>query len=340
MTHNRKHVQRLRRQNIALCLLLVAPTFPSRAETDRFAGISTVKTRSLGLGGAFTAVADPLAAWEFNPAGAGFVMPEQKKTFDFTLYFNAVGPALLLKNKDYFNDGFFFLGTLLKGFHAKAGPFTLGGVFGEELLLDDNYLKRPCILDLPGHLNNRNSTLGIALGLGGRVSIGFSTEIFKRQGTHRSIYEIGYRYGVQVKTRSRIDIGLFYSDFPAKYKSDRLPVERLGDETLNMGLAFHPAQWMTLSADIRNVSDENKPAVREPHAGLELRPVSFLSLRAGYFQEKNGTDWISGGLGLGYLQNRNMNSFWKHIRIEGTFMAEKTAVQTNLWWFATTLLVW
>jgi len=292
------------------------------------------------MGGAFTAVQDGFAAWEFNPAGAGFYVEGQSKSFDFTLYFNVMGPGILLENKSQLKDGLFFLGTLVKGFTAQVGPFSIGGVFGEELLTDHSHLKRPRILSSGSYLDQRNSSLGVALGLGGRVSIGVSAEVFKRPGDHRDKYKIGYRYGVQVKTRSDIDIGLFFCDLPADAEYDRLPIERFADETLNLGVAYHPSRWMTLSLDIRNVSDENKSALREPHAGLELKPVNFLSLRGGYFRDKEKTNWLSGGIGLGRPKTRYNDSFWKHVRFDGTLLIEKTKVRQNRWWFFTTVLSW
>ena len=305
---------------------------------DRLVGISYLKTRAVALGGAFTAVSDPLAAWEFNPAGAGFRLDEERGNLDLKLYFNALAPALIWENRHDLENGQFLLGGLIKGFRATLGPFKVGGILGEEMTTDVRRLERDHWLDAQGYTARRNSSLGIALALGGRVSIGASAELFRSGAPDSTTYKLGYRYGVQVRTRSRIDIGLFFADFPIPFERDRLEVERFGDETLNVGVAYRMADWATLSLDLRNVSDEGKPAVREPHGGLEIRPVPFLSLRGGYFIEKSGTDWISAGIGLGDVSQVQAQGIWSHFRVEASMLLEKADTGSQRWWFVTTLI--
>ncbi|MCK5145452.1 hypothetical protein KAR48_01785 [bacterium] len=300
--------------------------------------MSTVKTRSLGLGGAFTAMSDPLCAWEMNPAGAGFSRNERGPLIQHKIFLNGLAPGLLINNSKVFNDGLSLLGTLVKGVYASIGPFAFGAVFGEQIISDVRAFEDNNLFDTSQYIDNRNSSLGMCLSLGSRVSIGASAEIFKRKNNSKEIYKIGYRYGVQVRTKNNIDIGLFFTDLPNSFQNDRIPLERIGDETLNIGIAYHYSKWLTISADLRNVSDEDRPAIREPHIGMEVFPVSFAGIRIGYFQY-NSTDFISTGLTLGNIHFSSQKSILDLIRLEATFLQELRKNTKTNWLFITALIV-
>ena len=109
----------------------------------------------------------------------------------------------------------------------------------------------------------------------------------------------GYRYGLLMQPKPYLQVGLCYYDMSDLYADDRLNLERIADETLNIGIALQPFASVLMTADIRNVSDEDATTTREPHIGMEFSPMQQIALRAGYaYQLENEVPVYSWGLGI------------------------------------------
>jgi hypothetical protein len=264
---------------------------------DRFVTLSTVKARPLAMGGAFLSVEDDLAALDFNPAG--FSMNTLSSKAQVSVFFNPLGPILLLENRNKVSVWDVSLGWVVRGIAFSVGSLHIGVLLGEEVIADNDRLMRSCLWDGTGYSGQRNMGFGVSLSLASRVSLGIAGDLFVREEGGRKKFESGYRYGIIVKTRSNLDVGLCFVDFPKEYRGDRMALERLADETLNIGVSYAPWKALTLALDVRNVSDEGKGVVREPHVGFEVTPWHHLTLRGGYYSDwKEKRDTYSAGLGL------------------------------------------
>lgn len=268
---------------------------------------NTIKARSLGMGGAFIAIEDDIASMDLNPAA--FKTYTQTSRTQVSVYFNPLGPILVLKNWSEKKDWDIPVSWMLRGVSLTSGRFNVGILLGEESISTHEQSSQMGFFDGSGFNVRRNSSIGFSLALSPLVSVGIAGEMFIRETDTKKSIELGYRYGVMIRTQSRINVGLCFVDFPNNFREDRLELERLADETLNVGVSYTPWQFLKLSVDVRNVSDDGKGAVREPHIGFEFLPIMHLALRGGYYREKGGNQEAL-SLGLGLLD-------WNRVLAEG-----------------------
>ncbi|MBN1894408.1 hypothetical protein JW906_07930 [bacterium] len=265
---------------------------------ERLVTLATVKSRPLAMGGAFVSMNGQLDALDFNPAG--FRLGFSGRPKHWTVFLNPAGPVLAAAERDACSDWTVPAGLILRGFGVAISRLRAGVILGEESLSDESRLSRDRFWDCTDYELRRNAGFGFSFDLAPKVSIGASGEIFMR-GQSWGSAKAGYRYGMMLRPRGNISVGLCYVDFPKACPWDRLALERLSDETLNVGVSYRPAPWLDLALDIRNVSDEDKPAVREPHIGMEARPWPFFSLRAGYYRTRHASEQtLTAGFGLGF----------------------------------------
>jgi hypothetical protein len=277
-----------------LILLLFLNESVSGSNTD-ILSLSTVKTRSLGMGGAFTSIRDDLAALDFNPAGFSIEINRRKPRA--SLYLNLISPCIVLSKMNQFKNWDEPLFLIVRGISISAGKLKLGLLLGEETTVSENGKKT--FFNVDDYAYRRNSTFGFSLFLAPRVSLGFAWDFYMRKQNQETIWKLGYRYGVVVTTQRKITVGLYFCDFPEVSKSDRISLERLADESLNIGISYTPWKFITLALDVRNVSEEERETVREPHYGIEFHPQNHVVFRFGYFHEYGSeAETFSIGLGL------------------------------------------
>ena len=249
------------------------------------------------MGGAFVTISDDLAALDFNPAG--FSVLTSQEGIGISAFFNPMGPALLIENSDRVSAWDTSLGWIIKGIAIRLGRIQLGVLLGDESLGNKDRLVRSRFLGGDGYIDHRNTSFGFSLALAERVSLGMAGELYQRRVNSETVFSLRYRYGLIVKPRANISVGICFIDLPEDFQEDRLALERLADETLNVGISYSPARFLTLVLDVRNVSDEGKGAALEPHAGLEIIPLRHIAIRGGYYREWDaGVDAYSVGLGF------------------------------------------
>lgn len=262
-----------------------------------FVTLSTVKARPLAMGGAFVSIKDNLASLDFNPAA--FSLSSLPEKVHFSVFFNPLGVFMVAGNWGGASGWKGPWEWLIRGATLSVGRLNFGVLCGEEALSDKERLERTCIFDGAGYEGQKNTSFGFSLVLAPKVSLGMAGEVFTRQENNDKKRKLGYRYGILLKPRNDLNVGLCFVDFPKAYDTDRMTLERLSDETLNIGVSYTPWKALTLALDIRNVSDEGKGAVREPHMGVEVLPYRHVSLRGGYYRQKGGeSETLSVGIGL------------------------------------------
>ena len=291
------------------------------------------------MGGAFTSIRDDLAALDFNPAN--FTLENSIDEIRFNLFVNPIGPFLALANREHLENWTGAAATVFRGFGLALHRLHVGFLFGEESLVDSLRLSRKDPFNAKGFGKQSSTSFGFSLHLAPRVSIGAALEGLVHDGKWGKA-KVGYRYGIHIRPRNNLAVGLYYFDFPDKYQEDRLVLERLEDATMNLGISYVPFGWILIAADVRNVSDEKGAIVREPHLGMEVTPFRHISVRTGYYRSQpDAKNVFSVGVGL-----LDQSMFFRRGGIvapprwmlHSTYVVEKGPVQTSRWLFITCLM--
>jgi len=324
---------------MTIIIILIYGIHQDWCYADRLVTISTVKTRPLALGGAFISLKDDLAALDYNPAGfqQGRVLQES----NFTIYFNVFGPIITLKNEHNYSDWTVPFGWFIRGASFSIGRLHLGVLFNEEALFDTVRLERTSIFDATGYDEQRNASFGLSITLASKVSIGIAGEAFIRGG-EKEIFKLGHRYGLILKPKNNFSVGLCFVNFPNQYSDDRLKLEGLADETLNIGVSYSPWPLVTLAIDVRNVSDEGKGADGEPRFGIEINPFQYLAVRGGYFRPPHmDEETFSFGVGISGKETETMNDFRLlpiKFNIDATVLWQKEVLKTQRWFLLSCII--
>jgi hypothetical protein len=322
-------------KKIVILLLLLYGVELSLAKPDRLVTLSSTKARSLAMGGAFVTIKDNLSALDFNPAG--FTLDHTSEEAKFCAFFNLLGPVLILKNNGNYSNWTVPLGWIVRGLGFSKGRIQVGVLFGEEVLSETQRLERYRFFDAYNYEGQRNTSIGFSLKLADRVSLGIAGEFFIRNNPEKSL-NLGYRYGIIMKPKNNLTVGLCYVNFPNDYKNDRLILEGLSDETLNIGISYSPSSILTFALDVRNVSDEGKGAVREPHLGLEVIPFRNIALRSGYIYTTGEAQHIY-SLGLGFFKHNNdYQTFPFSFELNTAYIWQKMESQIERWFLLSFIL--
>ncbi|NQT24279.1 hypothetical protein HQ585_02880 [candidate division KSB1 bacterium] len=309
-------------------------------QNDYLVTMSTIKSRPLALGGAFVAMQNEWAALYYNPAGFHVSRTDPDKTFAVT--FNPLGPIFVISERDKYSKGSVSAGWIINAIGIKTGMLSWGLLMGEESLANSDRLNRSQFFDAVGYETNRNAAIGLSIALAPRVRFGMAGDMFIRKGGLSKV-KFGYRYGLMVKPRENLEVGLCYVDFPKENADDRMELERLADETLNIGVAYSPYKMITLYIDVRNVSGEGKSALLEPHFGLEMDLMSHYSLRGGYYRTRGGEE-KSWSFGIG-AQDMLNGLFWESSRspvrmdFDVTCIWQQERSVQNRWFFMALRLI-
>ena len=264
---------------------------------DYLVTLSSVRARPLAMGGAYISRRDFFSSLDFNPAG--FDLKTETDGFQVSCFLNPLAPYLIYENKETINHWATPVAWVLRGLGVKTGKYSFGLLFGEEMFSNSERLERPNFFDGSDYEWHYNSTVGLSMALAPRVSLGLAADFYSRALEDSKHIDVGYRYGLILQPRPSVSVGLSYCDFPNDYRQERMRLERLADETLNIGISFTPWRFLTLSLDVRNVSDEERGAEREPHIGMEWMPFSHVMLRGGFYRiSDDKTNVYSCGIGL------------------------------------------
>jgi hypothetical protein len=300
------------------------------------ATLSCIQSRPIAMGGAFMSVRDDLAALDFNPANFSLGNPPEKG--GFSVFLNPLGPLLIIKNHDELKTWASPIAYVFRGIGFSWRRIDAGLLFGEEPVTGAARSVRTGWFAGNGFQADSRSSIGLSLALAPRVSLGAAGEIYVRDGSWRKA-RFGYRYGLRVAPRDNLSIGICYFDFPKTYEMERLIIDRIDDATLNVGISFSPFSWLEAALDVRNVSDDGKAVVREPHFGLEVKPVRHVSIQSGYYRIRSEKkDVFSFGLGL--LDQRswfrsNQQSAPSRCVLHASWVVEKNRLGRATWFFLT-----
>jgi hypothetical protein len=269
---------------------------------SQYGTISQSKYRSLAMGGAFTAVQDNLAAIEYNPAAFSQYLSPQK--FRLTFFLNPVAP--FVSGYDYFNkikpdqnqplkEFFKAVALGIKSIIFTLNAFETGFLFLEEPIRMNS---QSDFFSTQSFWSNYSNSFFFRLRLAPQVAIGVNTTLYYRDQISTKKWNFGNSYGIFISPNNKTSVGVYYFALPDQLTTYRENLDRLGHDTINIGLAYHPEPATTLALDIRNITQENASHSREVHVGLERNFGNWFALRSGWFQTSSRIKYYSGGIGL------------------------------------------
>jgi len=329
-----------------LCSMLFAGL--AAAQTNYFGTLSHLKTRPLAMGGAFTSVEDDLAAVLFNP---GNFRLYNNKDFGITFFFNPLAAFMAsqhysdnfdkkISNENVLNSS----ALLLKGIVFTLKFVQCGFILNEESFAHIRTYPNIKFFQFNDVLKHSAHTFFACLQLAERVSLGCSSTYYNEKIDNRMNRGFGFSYGIMLKPATNLNVGLSYIDFPERLTGYRSPLERIEDETMNIGVSYTPFRNTIFSVDVRNLTEDNKENVREVHIGLEQSIDNALAIRLGYFQEKflPPRRIYSCGIGLfdANLFRKKQHHFdHHHFIMNYTFLYQETAMKKPNHWHLFSLLI-
>jgi len=285
-------------------VLLVLSIQTINAQEHRYHTTSTLFTRAVSMGGAFTGVCDDLESALYNPAGLGGEATFERK---FRVYLNPIGAAAVVNDRDYLTvregdykpqDWPALLGLMVRAVSFNSPFFQFSTILSEELpetfyATQSHFISAKNILDRNFHTASARITLASQVSIG---ASGFLFNVFEK-GELKTF--MGSSYGIMMRPSNSLSAGISYYNLPIQVDSTMIRQYRLSDKTINAGIAYSPLQPIRVSVDFRNVSEEGNMTHNELHAGIEVLPASFIALRGGYFSNANDrSQRYSFGIGL------------------------------------------
>ena len=277
---------------------------PINASTNEHVVFSSLNTRPIGLGGAYTSVVGTDISAVYNPALSAFYSTGKSGRFSLLLTPIETISAIKYKNDLSIDDSFKgwdwlnILGVFTKSFsYSNAGLKTVL-ILTEQLPNNPFADNNKKVMNSGGLLNWNYSTLSTTLQLAKQISIGISGFVVTADSLSEHRRSFGTSYGVAIRPDEKLTVGVAYFDFNNSVADIFLTQHRFVDETINVGISFSPTNSWLFSADVKNVSDEEKEIISELHTGAEFSPWSSLAVRVGYFKEEKKNNVYSFGLSL------------------------------------------
>ncbi len=286
-------------------LFLVLSVF-SYGQSHTYSYTNVTFTRALAMGGAFTAVEDALENALFNPAA---LRADTYGQSSFDLYLNPIGAAdavkhrntLTMRNSWNARDALSMPGIFLRSVTYAQPVFQVSAILAEQLPNNPFLNNKASQYDTEHILDWNYHLASVRLTLAKQVSLGATAYAFNRtdRSTQQLSTRFGSSYGILMKPNDSFTAGVSFFSFPEGADSLIFQQHRISNKSINVGIAYRVAPYLTGALDFRNVSQEENNSTNEVHAGLEIQPASMLALRTGYFRNYNsGIDTYSIGLGL------------------------------------------
>ena len=286
-------------------------TQDSSEKSEQFITLSTVRARPQAMGGAYTAILDGISSAIYNPAGLR--LNKFPKRGRLTFFFNPVGAAVGLRNPQALksdstwrvSDAIAAAGLFIKSVALSWSAFEAILVLTESLPNSSHQPANRPFFNSDGILDRYSNTFATRLQLAEQISIGAAVTLYTLDGNQEKRHRYGSCYGILIQPNKSVNVGLAYFDFPETIAPIRTKLDRIVDETINLGISWRPHRSTLLSLDIRNVSEEQKFITREIHIGAELVPFKHIAFRGGYFRKQLDKENVF-SVGVGIL---SMNLF-------------------------------
>ncbi len=255
-------------------------------------------SRDLSMGASTAALSYPAQSASINPAG--LTLAPDKSQQRWVLIVNPAGGWQL---KNYFSGEHESRPTierisesarlLMRGVGFRYYSFSAMMTFADPVMLSDSSEMFIDYAETSGLQSHRNSVTAV-LNLHPRVSLGGQID---RYYNYSKPHGEGYSYGLILRPKV-VDIGFQYQKFPASGEWIQHFLDRRRDESISVGVATGTPTFTT-AFQLTNVTQSNRSAFLEPHAGCEWRPLRAVALRAGGTAFSRSQTWAwTAGAGL------------------------------------------
>lgn len=331
------------RKIICLIIIIFHTPIAIYGQSDRYFMLNNIKARPLAMGGAFISIADDLAAAAYNPAA--YLLDQLEEARRWRFFVNPISPfvggienqELFQGNGPTFDDFLLSVSLLVKSISFRFNSFQLGIVLGEESLYHLQEFDHSSVFNVKGFRQNHYHTIVGRLQLAEKVSMGGAANFLfssSQNDPFESNREFALSYGILLRPEKGLSIGVSFVNLPDSLQQYRLTLERIVDESVNIGISYELFTGTLFSIDVRNLGEEQQNVIREFHFGLEQVLASQVALRAGYFKE-SGQQVFSWGLGL-FNSNSlfdSTNKVNRNFYLNYAFVYEKSPLANNRWHF-------
>jgi len=308
-------------KKILLIALIFSVSLPLlKAETDNRYYISTSKAMSLSMGGAYNCVTDYSESMQWNPAGIKIPAgnrPNRLYLNSFATPFIAAGIILINPYDDDDEEEItasaeFGLKILAYSmpFFAKSGLLipvnNHNCVFAWNLVEDVfpydtfHYCGKDSNKD-ENIFDGSSYSLAFKYSISAGFSIGANTTLYDLMENDQRKTCGGYTLGTMFYPSDGFSLGLTYYGAGPNARNALSPVERIIDNSANLGLLFSRINNIEITCDIRNLFNSDEDAFRELHLGAEGRFAKWFALRGGYYREHD-TDKSVYSLGFNLMR--------------------------------------
>jgi len=310
-----------------LALLLAGMASRASAE-DRWLGGLSSGTRLRSMGGCFAAASDAGDALLFNPAG----LAHARGGTGFSLRLDPTAPIAFRPREA---TGDWPWAKVLPALSVVRQVAWRGSrlcvALGTSEWQPDSMNKLPGLGEEARPSSSALApALALALALDERVRVGSTLTAWFDHVQERR--RLGVSYGVLIRANRFMDVGAHAAYFPAGAASARSSLDRMGDGTINVGVAWQPfgrasgrmrGNTLLVAMDVRNVTqDAGLAGSQELHLGAEALWRGHMALRGGMqWPNENPGDGgprVSGGLG------------WRGAFLKGMFQADLGLMQDPL----------
>ncbi len=229
-----------------------------------------VGARALGMGGAFSGIADDPSAAYWNPSGLAqihnFQFEFMNVNLPFERTFNYFSAALPLKR--FMTFAVSWVGFRVENLEARTSNST-----------EPDFL-----------FNNTQNAFFFSIGTSvtHNFSIGGSAKFIRNELGSFTANGLGFDGSILFQPTDRLSLGLLLQDIGTDYRWEGGLTEGI-PMTLRFGTAWKIFDGVILAADISKTTDESP----QYHIGAEIRPVNSLPLRMGWNDGQ-----ITGGAGI------------------------------------------
>lgn len=315
--------------------------FGNSAAGANYVTLSQVKHRVLAMGGAFAAVSDNVPAFMYNPAT--FSQYKYPKKVRLTFYVNPIAAGVSLNERCLFRkektnalDVIKSLSLLFKAVTISLKSLEGGVLLFEESLANQAFVNRKKFFSSRSFWLDYSNSVSVRLKLAPQVALGVTTTFYSIKNATRQRWEVGTNYGVLLRPDRKIAVGVFYLAMPKRIADHRIVLERLTNDTINLGFAYQPNSATTFAIDLRNITQEKDSNSREIHLGFEQIFQSWFAFRAGFFQPAASRRCYSAG--IGFLSADRFFKLDKHFKnkyflLNYSFVNDVTDETTQPWHF-------
>ena len=230
-----------------------------------------------------------------------------------------------------------FVRTLPKAIVLSTAKWEVGIVNHEELESRQNYHPNSRFFEHQNFFQHHVENFVVRVRLADQVHLGGSIQYYSAFMNDSLLHGFASSYGVFLRPNPKLDFGVVFISLPSRMKNIRIDHDRFDNESVNIGISYHPFSQTTIALDLRNLSEETQNTTREFHFGLEQGFWHQFYLRSGYFKDRmsnsNRLTFGFGLLNLNLLRFRESKYYSPNLIINYAIMLEPGSSNNSRWHF-------